>query len=63
MQRLLNFSAVFVQPQFSASLIFELRVDNASNYYVNLLYKNNYPGQAITLQPVNVAGKYILISL
>ena len=45
MQKLLETSDKFINPNFGSAFIFELRRDRQYNYYVKVLNKNDvYPG-------------------
>lgn len=55
-QKILNTSDVFVQPEYVSGYIFELRNDTSGNFYVQVLYKNNKPNDPITFEPVTIYG-------
>ena len=56
MQKLLETSDKFLNPNFASAYVFELRKDKCDNYFVKVLYKNDkYPG-GVTLNPVVIRG-------
>ncbi len=57
MQKLLETSDEFENPNFASAYVFELRRDAQERYYVQVLHKNNkYPDEEIKLSPVSVLG-------
>lgn len=54
MQKLLNTSTEFIQPEFASGFVFELRKDSDNNYYVKVFYKNNKYPDPDELEPVTV---------
>ena len=56
LQKLLNTSTQFLQPDFTSGFVFELRKDAAGNYYVQVFYKNNKANDPISLTQVTVYG-------
>lgn len=56
MQKLLNTSTNFVQPDFASGFVFELRQDSNGTYYVRVLFKNNKASEPIALNPVAIDG-------
>ncbi|CAF0770893.1 unnamed protein product [Brachionus calyciflorus] len=63
MQKILNTSTNFVQPNFASGFVFELRNDTSGNYYIQVLYKNNKPWEPDHLTPVKVNGCEFLCPL
>lgn len=56
MQKLLNTSTNFVQPNFASGFVFELRQDKFGKYYVQILSKNNeYPSPEV-LEKATIYG-------
>lgn len=60
MQKILNTSTSFVQPNFASGFVFELRNDSSGNHYVQVLYKNNRFPDPDELNPVTVYGNKMI---
>ncbi|CAF0785670.1 unnamed protein product [Brachionus calyciflorus] len=56
MQKILNTSNKFVQPEFASGFVFELRKDVENNYYVQVFSKNNKFNEPNILSLVKVNG-------
>ncbi len=57
LQRLLDTSREFVNPNFGASYVLELRRDCDCGYYVSVAYKNDASLREVSFRPVNMGGK------
>ena len=56
LQKLLNTTTKFKQPNYVSSFVFELRNDTKGAYYVQVLYKDQKPSDPIVLTPVAING-------
>lgn len=56
MQKLLDFSDIYKNPEFASSYVFELRKDSSSNYFVKILFRNDKFNEGINYRPVTIKG-------
>jgi len=57
MQKLLDISDTFVQPNWACAFIFELRKDKHERFYVRILNKNQPYTDSIKFEPVAIKGE------
>lgn len=62
MTKLLDLVPFIAQPPFASAVIFELRKSTDSNYFVQVLLKNNTPEEPISYKAFPINGKTLKFS-